>query len=167
MYTREEIHNFEGKYPKQLLHLAGSEMWERFCFYGMRGMLTVFMVTQLGLGDKEANLQYGAIQAFVYAFTFIGGRVRRQDPRLPEARWSGALPTDDRRWQLVIAASRPRDVLLHRHTASSSSARASSSRTSPTMVGQLYSEGDSRRNAGLQPVLLSVSTWVRCWVARS
>ena len=48
-------------------------MWERFCFYGMRGMLTVFMVTQLGLDDKQANLQYGAIQAFVYAFTFIGG----------------------------------------------------------------------------------------------
>jgi dipeptide/tripeptide permease len=53
MYTREEIHNFEGKYPKQLLHLAGSEMWERFCFYGMRGMLTVFMVTQLGLGRQS------------------------------------------------------------------------------------------------------------------
>ena len=48
-------------------------MWERFCFYGLRGMLVVFMVTQLGLGDKEANLQYGAIQAFVYAFTFLGG----------------------------------------------------------------------------------------------
>ena len=48
-------------------------MWERFCFYGMRGMLTVFMVSQLGLDDKTANLQYGAIQAFVYAFTFIGG----------------------------------------------------------------------------------------------
>jgi POT family proton-dependent oligopeptide transporter len=31
------------------------------------------MVTQLDLGEKDANLQYGAIQAFVYAFTFIGG----------------------------------------------------------------------------------------------
>ena len=71
--TLDQIRNFEGKYPKQLWSLFTIEMWERFCFYGMRGMLTVFMVTQLGLGDKEANLQYGAIQAFVYAFTFIGG----------------------------------------------------------------------------------------------
>ncbi|ULT27192.1 hypothetical protein KUH03_10760 [Sphingobacterium sp. E70] len=48
-------------------------MWERFCFYGMRGMLVFFMITQLNFAEKEANLQYGATQAFVYAFTFIGG----------------------------------------------------------------------------------------------
>ena len=71
--TLERIRNFEGKYPKQLWYLFTVEMWERFCFYGMRGVLTIFMAGQLGLLDKEANLKYGAIQAFVYAFTFIGG----------------------------------------------------------------------------------------------
>jgi POT family proton-dependent oligopeptide transporter len=69
----EEIQNFEGKYPKQLWYLFFSEMWERFCFYGMRGMLTFFMVDQLLMKEDVANLQYGATQAFVYAFTFIGG----------------------------------------------------------------------------------------------
>lgn len=68
-----EIQNFKGKYPKQLWALFFSEMWERFCFYGMRGMLTYFMVTQLFMKDDVAQLQYGATQAFVYAFTFIGG----------------------------------------------------------------------------------------------
>lgn len=54
-------------------------MWERFCFYGMRGVLVYFMITELVLTDgahmseSQANLQYGATQAFVYAFTFIGG----------------------------------------------------------------------------------------------
>ena len=71
--TIEQIQNFEGKYPKQLWYLFIVEMWERFCFYGMRGVLTFFMVDQLLLKDAAANLQYGAIQAFVYAFTFIGG----------------------------------------------------------------------------------------------
>ena len=71
--TLEKIQNFEGKYPKQLWYLFLVEMWERFCFYGMRGVLTYFMVDQLLLKDEAANLQYGAIQAFVYAFTFIGG----------------------------------------------------------------------------------------------
>ena len=69
----EQIQNFKGKYPKQLWYLFFSEMWERFCFYGMRGMLVVFMVGQLGMNDRVANLQYGATQAWVYAFTFIGG----------------------------------------------------------------------------------------------
>ncbi len=68
-----EIRNFKGKYPKQLWYLFFSEMWERFSFYGMRGMLVVFMVSELHLNEKDANLQYGATQAFVYAFTFIGG----------------------------------------------------------------------------------------------
>lgn len=74
--TLEDIQNFEGKYPKQLWYLFLVEMWERFCFYGMRGVLTIFMADQilgLALSDKESNLKYGAIQAFVYAFTFIGG----------------------------------------------------------------------------------------------
>src|SRR6185295_11302065 len=71
--TLEEIQSFQGKYPKQLWYLFFSEMWERFCFYGMRGMLTFFMVSQLAMKEDVANLQYGATQAFVYAFTFVGG----------------------------------------------------------------------------------------------
>src|SRR6218665_3547652 len=67
------IQNFKGKYPKQIWALFFSEMWERFCFYAMRGMLSVFMVEELLMDNKQANLQYGATQAFVYAFTFIGG----------------------------------------------------------------------------------------------
>ena len=69
----DDIQNFKGKYPKQLWSLFFSEMWERFCFYGMRGMLVVFMVNHLSMDEKMANLQYGATQAWVYAFTFIGG----------------------------------------------------------------------------------------------
>lgn len=71
--TLDEIQNFKGKYPRQIWSLFFSEMWERFCFYGMRGMLVFFMISQLDFHEKEANLQYGATQAFVYAFTFIGG----------------------------------------------------------------------------------------------
>lgn len=71
--TVEEIQNFRGRYPKQLWWLFVTEMWERFSFYGMRGMLTVFMVEQLLMSDKIANLKYGAIQAFVYTLAFIGG----------------------------------------------------------------------------------------------
>ena len=69
----EDIQSFKGKYPKQLWSLFFSEMWERFSFYGMRGMLIYFMVTELSLDEGKANLQYGATQAFVYAFTFVGG----------------------------------------------------------------------------------------------
>ncbi len=71
--TLDQIQNFKGKYPKQLWYLFFTEMWERFCFYGNQGMLTIFMVDVLLMKEAESNLKYGAIQAFVYAFTFIGG----------------------------------------------------------------------------------------------
>ncbi|MEK8179396.1 peptide MFS transporter [Flavobacterium buctense] len=71
--TIAQIQDFKGKYPKQLWYLFFSEMWERFSFYGMRGMLYYFMVHELFMKDTDANLQYGATQAWVYAFTFIGG----------------------------------------------------------------------------------------------
>ena len=73
VFTLDSIQNFTGTYPRQVWYLFAIEMWERFCFYGMRGMLTVFMVDQLLLQDGTANLQYGAIQAFIYIFTFVGG----------------------------------------------------------------------------------------------
>lgn len=73
MKSLESIQNFNGTYPKQLWSLFFTEMWERFCFYGNRGMLIIFMTDILGHKEAQANLQYGAIQAFVYAFTFIGG----------------------------------------------------------------------------------------------
>ena len=71
--TLDEIQDFKGKYPKQLWYLFLSEMWERFSFYGMRGMLTIFMVEKLLLNEHDANLQYGATQAFVYTLAFVGG----------------------------------------------------------------------------------------------
>ena len=61
----EQIQDFKGKYPKQIWSLFFSEMWERFCFYAMRGMLTYFMVYHLFMDEKTAQLQYGATQAFV------------------------------------------------------------------------------------------------------
>jgi POT family proton-dependent oligopeptide transporter len=144
MYTREEIHNFEGKYPKQLLHLAGSEMWERFCFYGMRGMLTVFMVTQLGLGDKVANLQYGAIQAFVYAFTFVGGVFADKILGFQKSLFWGAILMIV--GGLVIAAS-PVDF-FYIGTCFFIIGTGFFKPNISTMVGQLYSENDPRRDAG-------------------
>jgi POT family proton-dependent oligopeptide transporter len=49
------------------------EMWERFCFYGMRGGTILWQIRfRVALSDRDANLKYGAIQAFCLC-TFIGG----------------------------------------------------------------------------------------------
>lgn len=142
--TLDQIRNFEGKYPKQLWYLFGTEMWERFCFYGMRGMLTVFMVTQLGLDDKTANLQYGAIQAFVYAFTFIGGVFADKILGFQKSLFWGA--TLMIAGGLVIAFA-PND-LFYIGTSFSIIGTGFFKPNISTMVGALYHENDSRRDAG-------------------
>ena len=142
--TLDQIRSFEGKYPKQLWSLFTIEMWERFCFYGMRGMLTVFMVTQLGLGDKQANLQYGAIQAFVYAFTFIGGVFADKILGFQKSLIWGALTMIA--GGLVIAFS-PNEM-FYIGTCFSIIGTGFFKPNISTMVGQLYKDGDSRRNAG-------------------
>ncbi|MFY0674325.1 MAG: peptide MFS transporter [Bacteroidia bacterium] len=52
-----------------------SEMWERFCYYGMRVLLTLYLVKSLLNGDAEASLIYGAYTGLVYAAPILGGKL--------------------------------------------------------------------------------------------
>ena len=63
------------KHPNGLMTLFFSEMWERFCYYGMRTLLTLFLVKSLLMGDKEASLIYGAYTGLVYAAPILGGKM--------------------------------------------------------------------------------------------
>jgi len=63
-----------GDHPRGLSTLFFSEMWERFSFYGMRALLTLYMVNHLGWDeDGKAIPIYGAYGALVYAFPVLGG----------------------------------------------------------------------------------------------
>jgi POT family proton-dependent oligopeptide transporter len=142
--TLEEIQDFKGKYPKQLWFLFLSEMWERFCFYGMRGILTIFMVERLLLDQKTANLQYGAIQAFVYAFTFIGGLFADKILGFRKSLfWGGLLMITG---SFIIAASP--EHFFYIGICFSIVGTGFFKPNISTMVGQLYKAGDVRRDAG-------------------
>lgn len=140
----EEIQNFDGKYPKQLWYLSLVEMWERFCFYGMRGVLAFFMVDQLHLSDQKSSLQYGAIQAFVYAFTFIGGIFADKILGFRKSLfWGGSLMIIG---NLILAFS-PHDLFYVGITLSIIGTGFFKPNIS-SMVGELYHEKDNRRDAG-------------------
>ena len=142
--TLSEIQNFEGKYPKQLWYLSLVEMWERFCFYGMRGVLAFFMVDQLHLSDQKSNLQYGAIQAFVYAFTFIGGIFADKILGFRKSLfWGGSLMIIGN----LILAFNPQDLFYLGITLSIIGTGFFKPNIS-SMVGELYHEKDNRRDSG-------------------
>src|SRR5688572_26659144 len=142
--TLEEIQDFKGKYPRQIWYLFLTEMWERFCFYGLRGMLVVFMVTQLMIDEKAANLQYGAIQAFVYAFTFIGGLFADKVLGFRKSLfWGGLLMIVG---SFIIAVS-PKE-LFYIGICFNIIGTGFFKPNISTMVGSLYKDGDPRRDAG-------------------
>lgn len=142
--TLDQIQNFKGKYPKQLWYLFFSEMWERFCFYGMRGVLIYFMVHQLLMQEGVANLQYGATQAFVYAFTFIGGLFADKILGYRKSLfWGGLL-------MIVgssILAADPKQFFFLGISFTIIGTGFFKPNIS-TMVGSLYKEDDPRRDAG-------------------
>ncbi|WP_447641446.1 MULTISPECIES: peptide MFS transporter [Chitinophagaceae] len=146
--TLDQIQNFKGKYPKQIWFMFLVEMWERFCFYGMRGVLTIFMIDNirggLGLSEKAANLQYGTIQAFVYAFTFLGGMFADKILGFKRSLVFGALVMIAGNF---IIASNPHDLFYLGITCSVIGTGFFKPNIT-SMVGFLYKDGDPRRDAG-------------------
>lgn len=60
-------------HPKGLWVLFGTEMWERFNFYGMRAILTLFMVNSLMMKEADASLIYGGFLGLCYLTPLLGG----------------------------------------------------------------------------------------------
>ena len=67
-------------HPIGLRTLFLTEMWERMSFYGMRGLLVLFMTREItdggmNLSAPEAMAIYGIYGASVYFLCLPGGRV--------------------------------------------------------------------------------------------
>ncbi|WP_417492585.1 peptide MFS transporter [Maricaulis sp.] len=60
-------------HPKGLAILFLTEMWERFSYYGMRGLLVIYLTQHFLFSDERSTLIYGAYTALVYVMTIIGG----------------------------------------------------------------------------------------------
>ncbi|OAZ04049.1 peptide MFS transporter [Flavobacterium succinicans] len=60
-------------HPKGLWVLFGTEMWERFNFYGMRTLLVLFLVNSLLMKEEDASLIYGGFLGLCYLTPMLGG----------------------------------------------------------------------------------------------
>ncbi|HEY0647327.1 oligopeptide:H+ symporter [Phenylobacterium sp.] len=60
-------------HPRGLLILFFAEMWERFSYYGMRGILIFYLTQHLLFDDSTAGAQYGSYTSLVYLLPLLGG----------------------------------------------------------------------------------------------
>ncbi|MFD0749107.1 peptide MFS transporter [Mucilaginibacter calamicampi] len=79
MSTEPEIAGIEALpqkgHPKGLYVLFSTEMWERFNFYGMRALLSLFLVNALAFSDKDAAIIYGGFLGLCYLTPMLGGYI--------------------------------------------------------------------------------------------
>jgi POT family proton-dependent oligopeptide transporter len=60
-------------HPKGLYLLFATEMWERFNFYGMRAILSLFLINALAYSDAESSVIYGGFLGLCYLTPMLGG----------------------------------------------------------------------------------------------
>jgi hypothetical protein len=73
-----EVDQQKKGHPKGLYLLFFTEMWERFSYYGMRAILILYLTKKLiegglGMNEKDAMLLYGYFAGLVYFTPLIGG----------------------------------------------------------------------------------------------
>jgi proton-dependent oligopeptide transporter, POT family len=147
-----------GRHPPGLRLLFFSEMWERFSYYGMRAILVLFLTNALLWSNADAARLYGTYTALVFLTPLIGGYIA---DRLIGTRASlliggsiialghftmafGPDPIARGAAQPSFAAMLPFYAGLLFIIIGTGFFKPNVS----TMVGQLYREGDSRRDAG-------------------
>ena len=60
-------------HPRQLARLFTTEMWERFGYYGMRALLTLYLAKHFLFSDQTTTGLYGGFTALVYLTPLVGG----------------------------------------------------------------------------------------------
>ncbi len=61
------------KQPKSFYLIFSIELWERFGFYGLQGIMAVYLVKQLGLSESDSITLFSSFSALVYGLVAVGG----------------------------------------------------------------------------------------------
>ncbi|HKB57820.1 MAG TPA: peptide MFS transporter [Lacunisphaera sp.] len=145
-------------HPRPLFTLFFAEMWERFSYYGMRALLTLFMtlpVASAGFGYtvEKASLIYGTYVFSVYMMSIPGGSIADNilGSRMAVlvggiiiacGHFSMAFPSETTFYLGLLLVVIGTGLLKPNISA---------------MVGQLYGPGDTRRDAGFSIFYMGIN----------
>lgn len=153
-----EDHSFFG-HPKALATLAGVEMWERFSFYGMQGILLIYMYYTasrggLGMDETVAAGIVGAYGGAVYLSTILGGwiadRVFGSERTLYYSAWLIMVGH-------VALAALPGFIGLTVGLIFIAFGSGGLKANATAVVGTLYGQEDTRRDAGFSIFYMGIN----------
>jgi POT family proton-dependent oligopeptide transporter len=137
-------------HPKGLFYLFFAELWERFSFYGMRALLTLYMVEKVFAAmanrDVSAAAIYASYGSLVYASAVIGGKVA--DAILGFRRsiiFGGFLMAIG---QFILAFHQDENVVFFMGLSFIIVGNGFFKPNISSFVGTLYPQGDTRKDSG-------------------
>ena len=65
----------KNRHPKALPYLFLTEMWERFGFYVVQGLLVLYMTKGYGFTDDKSYTILGVFSALAYIAPMVGGLI--------------------------------------------------------------------------------------------
>ena len=154
----ERDHGGIAGHPKGLSMLFYAEMWERFSYYGMRAILFLFMVAPLALGglgwdQKDAAQLYGNYTMASYMVCILGGYLADNFIGARRAVLVGGLIITAGHYALAFNSIPSFYTGLALVALGTGLLKPSIS----TLVGGLYSHGDTRRDAGFSLFYMGIN----------
>ena len=132
-------------HPAGLFILFGAEMWERFCFYGMRTLLVLYMVQGfLAYDDPKAYGVYGSYNSLVYLTPILGGLLADKLLGYRKAIMLGAVFMALGEFALLVQ----QPIFFYAGMAMLIVGNGFFKPNISTIVGKLYPDGDPRRDGG-------------------
>lgn len=135
-------------HPSGLFYLFFAELWERFSFYGMRALLTLYMVNEifkaLAERDVAAAAVYASYGSLVYASTVVGGRISDKILGMRQSIFLGGILMALGHFVLAVE----NDIAFFLALAFIVVGNGFFKPNISTFVGSLYEDGDRRKDSG-------------------
>ncbi len=146
-------------HPRGLSTLFFTEMWERFSYYGMRGLLILFLVASVrtggfGMTDTKAAAIYGLYTASAYLMALPGGWIADRILGQRRAVFVGGCIIAAGHFCLAIPAVPSFYLGLGLIVCGTGLLKPNVS----AMVGDLYPEGGARRDSGFSVFYAGINT---------
>jgi POT family proton-dependent oligopeptide transporter len=150
-------------HPVGLFYLFFAEMWERFSFYGMRALLTLYMVEvvfeALAERDFATAAVYASYGSLVYASTVIGGQISDKILGMRNSIFLGGILMAVGHFVLAIENDMAFFLALALIIVGNGFFKPNIS----TFVGTLYPEGDAKKDSGFTIFYMGIN--IGGWIA--
>ena len=150
-------------HPQGLFYLFFAELWERFSFYGMRALLTLYMIDvifkALAERDYATAAVYSSYGSLVYASTVIGGKLSDKILGMRNSIFLGGILMSIGHFVLAIENNMAFFLALSFIIVGNGFFKPNIS----TFVGTLYEKGDPKKDSGFTIFYMGIN--IGGWVA--